>query len=223
MAAVSADETPSWALTLTPMAPKWPVTRQAPFLNGRHWRRMQAPSTPWFPRGPFASEQPQFTITAQNVDHTKTQAGAGAVRDVQALSRATKCRSSRPIAAPPAPAKLFASIENATPPRWCPAATVWKTSKPGNRSRFPRALETIWNHITRYRGGSVKRLVTQTTPQTNGSFSLVYFKDQFVFSRQDEGLRRKSPGNVLFCFKQQVTAPSRLAGGAAGPRKPSTR
>ena len=33
----------------------------------------------------------------------------------------------------------------------------------------------IWNHITRYRGGSVTRLVTQATPQQNGSYSLVYF------------------------------------------------
>lgn len=32
-------------------------------------------------------------------------------------------------------------------------------------------LEVIWNHITRYRGGSVSRLVIQATPQQNGSFS----------------------------------------------------
>jgi hypothetical protein len=74
-------------------------------------------------------------------------------------------------------------------------------------------VEVIWNHITRYRGGSVTRLVTQATPQTNGSFSLVYFKDQFVFRDKMKDYDPKNPGNVLFYFKQQVTAPARLAGG----------
>ena len=37
------------------------------------------------------------------------------------------------------------------------------------------------NHITRYRGGSVRRLVTQATPQVNGSYQLVYFQDAFTF------------------------------------------
>jgi hypothetical protein len=73
-------------------------------------------------------------------------------------------------------------------------------------------LELIWNHITRYRGGSVTRLVTQATPQTNGSFSLVYFQDQFVFRDKMKDYDPANPGNILFYFKQKVTAPARLAG-----------
>jgi hypothetical protein len=73
-------------------------------------------------------------------------------------------------------------------------------------------LEVIWNHITRYRGGSVKRYVTQATPQTNGSYSLVYFDDEFVFPNKLKDYDASKPSNVLFYFKQKVTAPSRLAG-----------
>jgi hypothetical protein len=67
----------------------------------------------------------------------------------------------------------------------------------------------------------VTRLVTQATPQTNGSFSLVYFKDQFVFRDKMKDYDPKNPGNILFYFKQEVTAPARLAGPcAAGARNP---
>ncbi|MBW0880892.1 DUF1329 domain-containing protein, partial [Escherichia coli] len=73
-------------------------------------------------------------------------------------------------------------------------------------------LEVIWNHITRYRGGSVRRLVTQATPQVNGSYQLVYFQDAFTFRTNLKDYNPNKPSNVLFYFKQRVTAPSRLAG-----------
>ncbi|HBO9436734.1 TPA: DUF1302 family protein [Pseudomonas aeruginosa] len=66
--------------------------------------------------------------------------------------------------------------------------------------------------ITRYRGGSVRRLVTQATPQVNGSYQLVYFQDAFTFRTNLKDYNPNKPSNVLFYFKQRVTAPSRLAG-----------
>src|SRR3990167_10973647 len=76
------------------------------------------------------------------------------------------------------------------------------------RSPFPipkDGLEAIWNHITRYRGGSVKRLVTQATPQPNGSYSMVYFQDEFTFRGALKDADTSKPSNVLFYFKQRVT------------------
>src|SRR5690606_39579565 len=73
-------------------------------------------------------------------------------------------------------------------------------------------LEVIWNHITRYRGGSVRRMVTQATPQVNGSYNLVYFHEEFAFREALKDYDPSKPSNVLFYFKQRVTAPARLAG-----------
>ncbi|MGV8403570.1 DUF1329 domain-containing protein, partial [Pseudomonas aeruginosa] len=73
-------------------------------------------------------------------------------------------------------------------------------------------LEVIWNHITRYRGGSVRRLVTQATPQVNGSYQLVYFQDAFTFRTNLKDYNPNKPSNVLFYFQQRVPAPSPLAG-----------
>ncbi|MCF5008390.1 DUF1329 domain-containing protein, partial [Pseudomonas lactis] len=95
-----------------------------------------------------------------------------------------------------------------------PAGTGQKNADTALPSPNPKsAVVVIWTPAPRYRGGSVTRLVTQATPQTNGSYSLVYFRDQFVFRDKMKDFDPKNPGNVLFYFKQQVTAPARLAGG----------
>jgi hypothetical protein len=59
---------------------------------------------------------------------------------------------------------------------------------------------------------SVQRVVTQATPQQNGTYSLVYFQDEFTFRTSLTDYNPAQESNVMFYFKQQVTAPSRLAG-----------
>ncbi|MCY1298333.1 hypothetical protein D9M70_478160 [compost metagenome] len=70
----------------------------------------------------------------------------------------------------------------------------------------------VWNHITRYRGGSVRRTHVQATPLANGTYTPVYFKQQFSYRDTLKGFDPQNPGNVLFYYKQLVTAPARLAG-----------
>ncbi|KTC38464.1 hypothetical protein AO260_13920 [Pseudomonas sp. ABAC21] len=192
MAAVSADEAAKLGTSLTPMGaemagnaagtiPKWsPMPTNAGAVDARG-----------FLANPYASEQPQFTITAQNVEQYKDKLAPGQYAMFKRYPDTFKM-----------PVYLVSGgngLEN------------FETAVP-----FPipkTGVEVIWNHITRYRGGSVTRLVTQATPQTNGSYSLVYFRDQFVFRDKMKDFDPKNPGNVLFYFKQQVTAPARLAGG----------
>ncbi|MBR9871139.1 MAG: DUF1329 domain-containing protein [Gammaproteobacteria bacterium] len=73
-------------------------------------------------------------------------------------------------------------------------------------------LEAIFNHITRYRGGSVTRNVAQVTPQPNGDFSAVKFTESFTERVQLKDYDPSEDENVMFYFKQTITAPSRLAG-----------
>ncbi|WP_413785065.1 DUF1329 domain-containing protein [Marinobacter litoralis] len=73
-------------------------------------------------------------------------------------------------------------------------------------------LEAIFNHITRYRGGSVTRNVAQVTPQPNGDFSAVKFTESFTERVQLKDYDPSEDANVMFYFKQTITAPSRLAG-----------
>jgi len=73
-------------------------------------------------------------------------------------------------------------------------------------------LEVIWNHITRYRGGSVKRVIGQATPLANGNYSLVQFLDEITWRSSLTDYDPKVDPNVLFYFKQVIQSPARLAG-----------
>lgn len=76
---------------------------------------------------------------------------------------------------------------------------------------FPKnGLEVIWNHITRYRGGSVQRTYSQIPVQANGAFAPVVFRDKLVFA---SSLRAgEVSDNRLFLYLQQILEPARLEG-----------
>lgn len=216
MAAVSADEAAKLGTTLTPIGAEKAGNADGsiPEWNGGLPINAGAVDAKGFLADPFASEQPKFTITAQNVAQYKDKLTPGQ----QAMFQRYPDTFKMPVYPTHRTATVPASVLEATKKN----ATSTKLVEGGNglenfdqANPFPipqNGLEAIWNHITRYRGGSVQRVVTQATPQQNGTYSLVYFQDEFTFRT---GLTDYKPGqesNVLFYFKQQVTAPSRLAG-----------
>jgi hypothetical protein len=76
-------------------------------------------------------------------------------------------------------------------------------------------VEVIWNHVTRYRGGSALRSGTTIPVQSDGSFVAVKLTDQLVWPEYlSEGRDAKKDDNVLFYYLQQITAPARLTGTA---------
>ena len=215
MAAVSADEAAKLGTTLTPMGaemagnaagtiPKWsPLPTNAGAVDARG-----------FLANPYASEQPQFTITAQNVEQYKDKLAPGQYAMFKRYPDTFKIPVYPSHRGSTVPDDVFAAIKkNATTTNLVAGGNGLENFDTAVPFPIPKSgLEVIWNHITRYRGGSVTRLVTQATPQTNGSFSLVYFQDQFVFRDKMKDYDPANPGNVLFYFKQKVTAPARLAG-----------
>lgn len=74
------------------------------------------------------------------------------------------------------------------------------------------ANEILWNHLTRYRGGSVRRNYAQATPTADGTFVPVFLRQQFTYLDQLTDYDPNKPSNVLFYYKQLVSAPARLAG-----------
>ncbi|EJM45092.1 Protein of unknown function (DUF1329) [Pseudomonas sp. GM33] len=168
-----------------------------------------------FLSNPFASEKPLFTITAQNVDQYKDKLAPGQYAMFKRYPETFKMPVYPSHRGATVPDDVFAAIKrNATNTNLVSGGNGLENFETAIPFPIPKSgVEVIWNHITRYRGGSVTRLVTQATPQPNGSFSLVYFQDQFVFRDKMKDYDPKNPGNILFYFKQKVTAPARLAGG----------
>lgn len=216
MAAVTADQAAQLGTTLTPFGaekagnaagtiPEWTggLAVDAAQIDARG-----------FLGNPYADEKPLFTITAQNMDQYKEHLTPGQ----QALLKRYPDTYRMPIykthrSATMPDEVIEAAKENALKTKMVQGGNGLENFAVANAFPIPQnGLEVIWNHITRYRGGSVKRTITQATPQTNGSYSLVYFDDEFVFPNQLKDYDPSKPSNVLFYFKQKVTAPSRLAG-----------
>jgi len=215
MAAVSAEQAAALGTRLTPMGaeqggnadgsiPAWaPIARNAGAVDSKG-----------FLADPYASEKPLFTITAANVEQYKDKLAPGQY----ALFKRYPQSFTMPVypthRSATVPDEVFAAIrQNATQARLAGDGNGLENFHGAVPFPLPQSgIEAIWNHIGRYRGGSVSRTITQATPQQNGSYSLVYFQEQFVFREKMKDYDPKNPGNVLFYFKQNVTAPARLAG-----------
>ncbi len=215
MAAVSADEAAKLGSTLTPMGAEkagnadgsisaWkPLTKSAGAVDSKG-----------FLADPYAGEKPLYTITAQNVEQYKDKLSPGQVAMFKRYPDTYKIPVYTTHRGSTVPDAVFAAIKkNATSTNLVAGGNGLENFDTAVPFPIPKSgVEVIWNHITRYRGGSVTRLVTQATPQQNGSYSLVYFQDQFVFRDRMKDYDPSNPGNILFYFKQKVTAPARLAG-----------
>lgn len=214
MAAVSESEAAKLGTSLTPLGaekagnadnsiPAWsPMPTNAGAVDSKG-----------FLANPYASEKPLFTITAQNVEQYKAKLAPGQYAMFKRYPQSYKIvvyPGHRGAIVPDSVAA--AAKRNATSAKLTDGGNGLENFQTAIPFPIPASgVEVIWNHITRYRGGAVKRLVAQATPQPNGSYSAVKFSDQFVFRDQMKG--GDVSKNILFYFKQQVTAPARLAGG----------
>ncbi len=163
---------------------------------------------------PYAGEQPEFVITAQNMEQYKDKLTPGQQAMFKRYPDTYKMKVYKTHRSATMPQEVIdATKDNAVQTNLVQGGNGLEHFKVANAFPIPQnGLEVIWNHITRYRGGSVKRKVTQATPQANGSYSLVYFDEQFVFPNKLKDHDPSKPTNILFYFKQSVTAPARLAG-----------
>ncbi|MES2820402.1 MAG: DUF1329 domain-containing protein [Pseudomonadota bacterium] len=216
LAAVSPEQAAKLGSTLTPIGAEMAANADGsiPAWTGGLPQSAGSVDGRGFLADPFASEQPLFTITAQNLEQYRDKLTPGQ----QALFKRYPQGYRMPVftshrSATLPEAVLAATRRNATRTQLVEGGNGLENFEVANPFPIPQSgLEVIWNHITRFRGGSVRRLITQATPQANGAFSLVYFQDEFTFRDNLKGADPSKPSNVLFYFKQRVTAPSRLAG-----------
>jgi hypothetical protein len=216
MAAVSPEQAAKLGTTLTPVGAEMAGNADGsiPAWTGGLPKNAGTVDAAGFLADPFADEQPLFTITAANADQYKDKLTPGQ----QALFKRYPQSYTIPVYPTHRSAAMpdfvyEATQRNAVNTRMVEGGNGLENFDQANPFPIPKdGLEAIWNHITRYRGGSVKRLVTQATPQANGSYSMVYFQDEFTFRGALKDADTSKPSNVLFYFKQRVTAPSRLAG-----------
>ena len=216
MAAVSADEAAKLGNTLTPVGAEKAGNADGsiPAWNGGLPVNAGAVDSAGFLADPFPNEKPLFTITAQNVEQYKDKLTPGQYAMFKRYPETYRMPVYTTHRTANVPDSIIAATkENATNTKLIQGGEGLENFKFANPFPIPKdGLEAIWNHITRYRGASVRRHVVQVTPQANGSFSPVSLEEEFAFRSMMKGVDTSQPSNILFYFKQRVTAPSRLAG-----------
>ncbi|MGH8434796.1 MAG: DUF1329 domain-containing protein [Pseudomonas sp.] len=217
MAAVSPEEAAQLGTSLTPLGaqkegnadgsiPAWDgglPTDAAAVTNG-------------FLADPFPNEQPLFVITAANVEPYKDKLSPGQLAMFKRYPSTYKIpvyTTHRSAAVPPAIYEAAKKSAVSTQP--VDNGNGLSNFADSHYYAFPipkDGVEVLWNHITRYRGGNTRRLIVQATPQTGGSFTTVHFNDEIAFPSDLSELDKEKSSNILLYFKQEVTAPARLAG-----------
>ncbi|MRX28519.1 DUF1329 domain-containing protein [Kangiella sp. HZ709] len=167
---------------------------------------------------PFAGDQVLFTIDAQNYTQYQDNLSPGQIALFKAYPEQYKMKVYPTRRTASYPQYVYDAIK-----RNAPTATLVdggngiKGAAIGTPFPFPETgLELIWNHLTRYRGVTVQREAGQASPQADGDYTLVKIKDELdqIYNRPGMTPEKLEDGNVLFLFRQYVTAPARLAGTA---------
>ena len=165
---------------------------------------------------PFASEQPLFTITAQNLEQYRDKLSEGQVAMFKRYPETYRMAVYPSHRSAALPADIYAAAaKSAVNTSLIEGGNGLKGFADSRYYAFPipqNGLEVVWNHITRYRGGNLKRNIVQAVPQTNGDYTLVQFEDEVAFPDNLADIDADKAANALLFFKQRVTAPSRLAG-----------
>lgn len=167
-----------------------------------------------FLSNPYAGEQPLFVITAANYEQYADNLAPGQI----AMFKRYPDTFKMPVYPTHRSAALPQKVYDAAKSNAVNTTLVEGGNGLNNYSlayAFPipsDGLEVIWNQITRYRGETFDRVVTQATPQVNGNFNVVRFVEQYALPSGLTDYKAGEPTDMLYYFKQQVTDPARLAG-----------
>lgn len=160
---------------------------------------------------PFADEQPLFVVTANNAAQYQDVLTAGQLAMLQRYPNyELKVYPSHRSISMPADfnERTMENLKNTTM-----TSDGYGVENYDYGTPFPQpteGLEVMWNHLTRYRGGSLNRVFSSATVQSNGEPLVVTYEAINVFREKVSDL---PPGDNLLNYSRIVSlAPARLAG-----------
>ena len=218
MAKVSSDEAAQLGDTLTPMGAEKAGNAEGTIPawdGGLNSTGSVKSKDAGRPDNPFPDDKPLFTITNANLDQYKDKLAAGQLAmfakypDYKMPVYQTRRTAANPQS-------IYDLIKkNATSTELTSGGNGLVNFDTAIAFPIPKSgVEVIWNHITRYRGGSAGRMFAAIPVQTDGSFVEVKMQDQVTFPEALDGGRTDKDNNVLFYYLQLITAPARLTGTA---------
>ena len=164
---------------------------------------------------PFPDDQPLFTITAGNVDQYADNLSPGQIAVFKKYPDTYKM-----VVYPTRRTTVLPDDVNAAARQNGLTAELVNDGNGvvnfGVAQAFPipqNVHEVLWNHLTRYRGGSAERTYVQVPVQANGAFVPVQITDTFTWPNFLEGGKDpEKDRNILIYFTYAIHSPPQLTG-----------
>jgi hypothetical protein len=163
---------------------------------------------------PFANDKPLFTITPANMNQHAARLTEGHKRLLQTYKGTYKMNVYPTRRSAAFPERIYEATKR--------VATTAQLAQGGNGVTgavegipFPipkSGVEVFWNHVLRYRADAAARTIGQAPVTAGGAYTLVRFKDEFLFQYSVPGMTEQTLDNVIAFFIQETIAPARLAG-----------
>lgn len=167
-----------------------------------------------FRSNPFAGEQPLFEINAKNVDQYKTNLTPGQIALIERYPGSYKIPVYKSYRSISWPQEAYAVIkQNAIRTKLVQGGNGLEGYSSPVAFPIPKnGLEVLWNHITRYRGGSYDRQTTSLMATPSGEYSWKTERDRLAYSEQLSDYDAVKSKNILYYFTSVNIAPSRDVG-----------
>lgn len=163
----------------------------------------------------FENDEPLFTITNTNLEKYRENLTQGQIALFKKYPETYKI----PVYKTRRTAAFPSSVYNKAKKNAITAELVDNGNGVTNFDEivpFPipkNGVEIIWNHMSRFRGGSVERNVAVLPVQRNGAFTPIKMRAQLTVPQYlDDGYSPEADSNILFYYRSSVKAPARLTG-----------
>lgn len=164
---------------------------------------------------PFPDDKPLFTITAANVDQYADNLSPGQVALFKKYPETYKMNIYQTRRTVAYPEDVYPKIrQNGLTAELVNDGNGVVNFEVAHAFPIPQnAHEVLWNHLTRYRGGSAQRTYVQVPVQANGAFVPVKITDTFTWPDfLKEGKDPVKDRNVLIYFTYAISSPPQLTG-----------
>ncbi|MEM9303912.1 MAG: DUF1329 domain-containing protein [Pseudomonadota bacterium] len=163
---------------------------------------------------PFADDEIQFTITAQNMAQYRENLSPGQIAMLERYPDTFKMDVYRTRRTASFPEPVYeATKQNGRTGRLVAEGEGVENVSFGFPFPFPEnAYELMWNHKLKYKGTGGVRYNNQVAPTANGQYTVVKLREELLGLYYQEGATIEDINNVLLYFYQVVEAPARLAG-----------
>ena len=163
---------------------------------------------------PYPGDNVLFTITAQNLSQYADKLSPGQAAMFKRYPGTWKLNVYPTRRSASFPLRIYdASVKNASTAELADKGNGVLSAAEAIPFPIPKTgVETIWNHLMRYRGEMVTQEIGQVSPTAGGAYTMVTLEQKIMLPYSQAGATIESINNRLLYFLQTVIAPPRLAG-----------